>query len=204
MWTTISVEADFSFRRAFEVLVPQIQISQELQSLPLILFVPENHLVILYFVFACDPANNRFTASRDDVRRLLDHDLVFRGTCEIRREDVEIGNYSPCSVIFAILSGLSPLFSGRRRKQARAAKIMLTDFRSDQTVSSSLWPSNPLSALVDNCASLLGNNERGGVPEWGLHSNKDVVQLDILFNFSSFTLQVSQVKQKHFYCLSFK
>lgn len=188
MWATISVEADFSSRHVFEVLVLQIQISQELQSLPLILFVPENHLVILYFVFTCDPASNRFTSSRDDVRRLLDHDLVLRGTCEICREDVKIRNYSLFGVIFAILSRLSPLFSGRRRKQARTTKIMLIDFRSDRTVSSSLWPSNPLSALMDKCASLLEHNERGGVPERSLHRNKEVVQLNIVFNFRSFTL----------------
>lgn len=74
----ISIKADISTQIVFFFCHLDVEISQNLQSLMLVLFVPENDLIIWYAMSTFDFPLNRFTNSPNDGRCLVD---TFCFTC---------------------------------------------------------------------------------------------------------------------------
>lgn len=151
--TAKSVEVEFSFRVILEIHKFDIQKPQELQISVFVLFVPEDAIVIRYFVWTFDPTGNRFTVSFNDVRRCLEDTFGVGGTCGKeqmlftykKKENFELHIVLRCHKY-------SQLFPGRWRQQnIKTRSIIVKKFKRESL-------SAPFSSRG---TSLLQHNKQG-------------------------------------------
>lgn len=88
--TAVSVEAEFSFGLVLDILNVRVKEAQQLQVLLPMMVVPQNEIVILDGVRACDLADYRPSTFSEDGRRLLDNSDGL--TCELHRDSVQLPN----------------------------------------------------------------------------------------------------------------